>query len=93
MTTMVVFDGAPLTLFQGEGFQDIFGEVAREMNLCTSAASVGQRIVDKHHQARSKLAEMLKGNLACAKFEVASGRGRHFLGVTLQFYHDRKMQV
>ena len=85
---MIVYNGVPLTFFQDDGFQLLNGNFAKNLEIQLARQAIRSMVLKKTEEKKSKLKESLSGALISIKFDGVTRLRSHFLGISVQYYHE-----
>ena len=85
---MIVYNGVSLTFFQDDGFQLLNGIFAKNLEIQLGCQAICSMVLKKLEQEKSKLKESLSGALVSIKFDGVTRLRSHFLGISVQYYHE-----
>ena len=85
---MIVYNGVPLTFFQEDGFQLLNGTFAKNLEIQLGRQAIRSMVLKKSEEEKSKLKESLSGALVSIKFDGVTRLRSHFLGISVQYYHE-----
>lgn len=91
MIEMVIFDGAPMEIFSGKGFQRISGEMAKKLGVPTSPDSVRGMIIKFAEEKKKELQRILTKKLVYIQVDACTRHQRNFLGINVQFEEKEKI--
>ena len=85
---MIVYNRVLLTFFQGNGFQLLNGNFAKNLEIQLGRQAFRSMVLKKSKEEKSKLKESLSGALFSIKFDGVTRLRSHFVGISMQCYDE-----
>ena len=87
MLKMLVYNGVPLSFFQGDGFKLLNGDFARSLGIPLGRDAIREMLLKRADEEKKKLKDEISGMLISIKFDGVTRLRSHFLGISAQYFN------
>ena len=85
---MTVYNGAPLTFFESDGFRSQHGNFAKNLEIQLGRQAICSKVLKISEKEKLNLKESLSEALVSIKFDGVTRLRSHFLGISVQYHNE-----